>query len=97
MGKMAPLREQLDVQQITIKKLQQHLATAREQVAVLTVERDHLETRLKSMRDLEQNINNTSDDNQVTTSNDFNVLQRRVSSIMSKSIQNGAVSPKPVC
>lgn len=89
MGKMAPLREQLDVQQITIKRLQQHLATAREQVAVLTVERDHLETRLKSMRDLEQNINNTADDNQVSTSNDFNVLQRRVSSIMSKSIQNG--------
>lgn len=89
MGKMAPLREQLDVQQITIKKLQQHLATAREQVAVLTVERDHLETRLKSMRDLEQNINNTADDNQVSTSNDFNVLQRRVSSIMLKCIQNG--------
>ncbi|KAJ8927838.1 hypothetical protein NQ314_019640 [Rhamnusium bicolor] len=43
---VTPLREQLEVQQVSIATLQSQLNAAKEELAVVTVERDHLNNRL---------------------------------------------------
>ncbi|KAJ8951557.1 hypothetical protein NQ318_020432 [Aromia moschata] len=43
---VTPLREQLEIQQVSITTLQSQLNTAKEELAVVTAERDHLNTRL---------------------------------------------------
>lgn len=45
---MTPLREQLELQQVSISTLQSQLTKAKEELAVVTVERDHLNNRLLS-------------------------------------------------
>ncbi|XP_050297837.1 centrosomal protein of 162 kDa [Anthonomus grandis grandis] len=45
---VTPLREQLELHQVTINTLQSQLTKAKEELAVLSVERDHLNTRLIS-------------------------------------------------
>lgn len=43
---VTPLREQLEVQQVSIAALQSQLNAAKEELTVVTVERDHLNARL---------------------------------------------------
>ncbi|KAL1494165.1 hypothetical protein ABEB36_009809 [Hypothenemus hampei] len=43
---ITPLREQLELQQASLKTLQEQLTKAKEELAVVIVERDHLNTRL---------------------------------------------------
>ncbi|VEN35066.1 unnamed protein product [Callosobruchus maculatus] len=43
---VTPLREQLELQQVSITTLQQQLTAAKEELAVVKAERDHLNTRL---------------------------------------------------
>lgn len=49
MSNIGPMREQLNVQQVSINNLQKQLATAKEELAIITVERDHLDSRIKNM------------------------------------------------
>ncbi|XP_066139735.1 centrosomal protein of 162 kDa [Euwallacea fornicatus] len=46
MATVAPLREQLELQQVSVNTFQSQLIKAKEEIAVLTVERDHLNSRL---------------------------------------------------
>ncbi|XP_030760510.1 centrosomal protein of 162 kDa [Sitophilus oryzae] len=48
MTSVTPLREQLELQQVTINTLQTQLTKAKEELAVINVERDHLNNRLYS-------------------------------------------------
>lgn len=43
---VTPLREQLEVQQVSIAALQSQLNAAKEELAIVTVERDHLNSKL---------------------------------------------------
>ncbi|KAG5861895.1 hypothetical protein JTB14_011325 [Gonioctena quinquepunctata] len=45
---VTPLREQLELQQVTISTLQSQVSSAKEELAIITVERDHLNNRLQS-------------------------------------------------
>lgn len=53
MSNIGPMREQLDVQQVSIGTLQGQLASAKEELAIITVERDHLEEKLKNATRME--------------------------------------------
>ncbi|XP_066246795.1 centrosomal protein of 162 kDa-like [Euwallacea similis] len=46
MASVTPLREQLELQQVSVNTFQSQLIKAKEEIAVLTVERDHLNSRL---------------------------------------------------
>lgn len=46
------MREQLEVQQVSLTNLQSQLSQAKEQLAIVTVERDHLNNRLNSVDNL---------------------------------------------
>ncbi|KAJ8923377.1 hypothetical protein NQ315_001935 [Exocentrus adspersus] len=46
---VTPLREQLEVQQVSIVALQSQLNTAKEELAVVTAERDHLNNRVMNL------------------------------------------------
>lgn len=48
LASITPLREQLEVQQVTISTLQNQLSKAKEELAIITVERDHLNNRVNS-------------------------------------------------
>lgn len=52
LSNIAPLREQLEVQQVSITTLQTQLSATKEELAVVTVERDHLNNRLNSLESL---------------------------------------------
>lgn len=43
------MREQLEVQQVSLTNLQAQLSAAKEKLAIVTVERDHLNNRLNSL------------------------------------------------
>lgn len=49
---IAPLREQLEVQQVSLTNLQSQLSSVKEQLAIVTVERDHLNNRLNTLDNL---------------------------------------------
>lgn len=47
LSNITPLREQLEIQQVTISTLQTQLSQTKEELAIMTVEKDHLNNRLK--------------------------------------------------
>lgn len=75
MSNIGPMREQLDVQQISIKNLQSQLASAKEELAIIIVERDHLEARLKNLTVMEAERGPEHDSTQIS-------LQKKVSYIL---------------
>lgn len=66
MGNIAPMREQLDIQQVSISTLQGQLASAKEELAIITVERDHLEAKLKNFQRMEAECPDADNDYQVS-------------------------------
>ncbi|GJQ72417.1 hypothetical protein Trydic_g3496 [Trypoxylus dichotomus] len=71
---ITPLREQLEIQQISLSSLQKQLSAVKEELAVVTVERDHLNSKLQFSSGLIpfENSNSTNDDN------DVKALQKKV-------------------
>lgn len=63
MSNIKPLREQLELHQVTVNTLQEQLRASKEQVEILTVERDDLYNRLHSAR-IETN-QSTSNGNEI--------------------------------
>lgn len=80
LSNIAPLREQLEVQQVSLANLQSQLGVAKEQLAIVTVERDHLNNRLNSLdglKNYEVPFNgNVEDDTRVA------LLQRKVENVL---------------
>lgn len=72
MSNIGPMREQLDVQQVTISTLQGQLASAKEELAIITVERDHLDAKLKNTMKMEAECPEGDNEYQVS-------LQKKVS------------------
>lgn len=59
MTNVAPLREQLEMQKVTITTLQSQLCGVKEELAIVSVERDHLNNRvLKSEGNGTRNVVN---------------------------------------
>lgn len=79
---ITPLREQLEVQQVSLTNLQSQLSAAKEQLAIVTVERDHLNNRLNCLDNLKTfdvPINgNDMDDTRVA------LLQKKVSGFLER-------------
>lgn len=48
LASVTPLREKLELQAVSLTTLQQQLMSAKEELAVVTVERDHLNNKLNS-------------------------------------------------
>lgn len=48
---VSPLREQLEMQKVTITTLQTQLTATKEELAIISVERDHLNNRLLNNED----------------------------------------------
>ncbi|KYB26175.1 Centrosomal protein of 162 kDa-like Protein [Tribolium castaneum] len=48
---VTPLREQLELQQVSLSTLQSQLSKAKEELMIITVERDHLNDELRQMAD----------------------------------------------
>ncbi|XP_072382872.1 uncharacterized protein [Diabrotica undecimpunctata] len=59
MANVNPLREQLEIHQISLSSLQSQLTSAREELAIVRVERDHLSNRLMSLS--KNGMNDTED------------------------------------
>lgn len=68
MSNITPLREQLEVQQVSISTLQQQLTNCKEELAIVTVERDHLNKRLLGL----------TSDNSFPNERDVDELQKKV-------------------
>lgn len=66
MSNIAPMREQLDVQQVSIGTLQGQLASAKEELAIISVERDHLEDKLKGLERFQAECPNGETDYQAS-------------------------------
>ncbi|KAI4456605.1 centrosomal protein [Holotrichia oblita] len=71
---ITPLREQLEIQQISLSSLQKQLSTAKEELAIVTVERDHLNNKLQFSSEIIQfeNSNKGGDEK------DINALQKKI-------------------
>lgn len=75
MSNIGPMREQLDVQQVTISTLQGQLASAKEELAIITVERDHLDAKLKNMMKMEVECPEADNEYQVSLQKKVNFFQ----------------------
>lgn len=65
LSNITPLREQLEIQQVTIGTLQQQLTQTKEELAILNVEKEHLNNRLKcgaNIINIEQALMNGAND-----------------------------------
>lgn len=86
MANIAPLRKQLEVQQVSLTTLQSQLSAAKEQLAIVTVERDHLNNRLNSLDNL-KNFDiplNDNEDDDTTVAH----LQKKVGNILFRNISS---------
>lgn len=66
---ITPLREQLEIQQVTITNLQTQLSQTKEDLAIAIVEKDHLNSKLKcgaGLISLDPVLNTNTDDETVT-------------------------------
>ncbi|XP_017768606.1 PREDICTED: centrosomal protein of 162 kDa [Nicrophorus vespilloides] len=75
LANITPLREQLEVQQVSISSLQQQLIAAKEELAVVTVERDHLNNKMFVVS--RQDIPNGNEPEVVALRNKVSVLEMK--------------------
>ena len=68
---VTPLREQLELQQVSLSTLQNQLSSAKEELVIVTVERDHLNEQLGQMGTKKQ-ARGQSDDREI------DALQKKV-------------------
>lgn len=71
---ITPLREQLEIQQISLSSLQKQLSTVKEELAIVTVERDHLNSKLQYSSTIVPFESSNNDGNE----SDIKVLQKKV-------------------